>query len=89
LYEYQNKGLTKFAFCKRLILKGAILVVWDCQQPKLLPEKRKAGPFGSAQDKQAPALQAWLSTGLGVLQNMEKSRKKMASMAGGVEMLAP
>jgi hypothetical protein len=75
LYEYQNKGLTKFAFCKRLILKGAILVVWDCQQPKLLPEKRKAGPLGSAQDKQAPARQTQLSTGLSMPQNRGKSRE--------------
>jgi hypothetical protein len=51
--------------------------------------KRKAGPFGSAQDKQAPALDAWLSTGLSMPQNREKSRKKIASMAGGVEILAP
>ena len=38
LYEYQNKGFTKFAIRKWLIPKGAILVVGDW-----LTEKRKAG----------------------------------------------
>jgi hypothetical protein len=29
LDEYQNKRVAKFAICKLLILKDAILVVWD------------------------------------------------------------
>src|SRR5437667_733753 len=43
LHEYQNKGFTKFAIRKWLILKDAILVVGDWQTPKWLTEKRKAG----------------------------------------------
>jgi len=44
LHEYQNKGLTEFAFRKLLILKDAILVVFGEQEPKWAApkEKRKA-----------------------------------------------
>jgi hypothetical protein len=45
-----------------LILKGAILVVLDLQVLKWLPQKRKAGLFGSAQGKQTQALQTEFST---------------------------
>jgi hypothetical protein len=37
LYECQKKGLTEIVFRNSLILKGAILVVLDEQQPKWLP----------------------------------------------------
>ncbi len=57
LHEYQKKRLMKFAFCKWLILKGAILVVLDLQVLKWLPKKEKREPFGSAPGKQAPAIQ--------------------------------
>jgi len=39
LYEYQNKGLTKFAFRKLLILKGTFYFV--LHQLGKTPEKRK------------------------------------------------
>jgi hypothetical protein len=41
--EYQNKGITKIAIRKWLILKDAILVVGDWQRSKWLPGKSKAG----------------------------------------------
>jgi hypothetical protein len=43
LYECQNKGLTKFAFRKWLILKDAILVVFDQQRLQWSVEKENAG----------------------------------------------
>jgi hypothetical protein len=49
LYEYQNKGFTKMAFRKRLILKGTLLVVLEEQEPKSQPKKEKR--------EQAPAFQ--------------------------------
>src|SRR6266568_3234263 len=46
LYEYQNKGLTKFAFRKLLILKDRI---FDClHQLRKVPEKRKNGSRATA-----------------------------------------
>jgi len=48
LHEYQNKGFTKFAIRKWLILKDAVLVVGDWQTPKWLTkkEKREHAPAG-------------------------------------------
>src|ERR1700731_4152731 len=37
LYEYQNKGVAKFAIRKSLIPKGRILVVSGWQRPKWAP----------------------------------------------------
>jgi hypothetical protein len=41
--EYQDKGLTEFAFRKLLILKDVIFVVLDWPRGDILPGKRKAG----------------------------------------------
>jgi hypothetical protein len=43
LYEYQRKGLTKFAFRNSLILKGAILVVLGLQAAEIAPWEKKSG----------------------------------------------
>jgi hypothetical protein len=43
LDEYQNKGVTKFAFRKSLILRDAILVVSGLHQAEMAAQKRKAG----------------------------------------------
>ena len=43
LHEYQNKGLTKFAFRNSVILKGASLVVWDLAKVELADLKKKSG----------------------------------------------
>jgi hypothetical protein len=37
------KGLQKFAFCERLILKGAILVVFERARAEVAALKRNAG----------------------------------------------
>jgi hypothetical protein len=43
LYEYQRKRLTKFAFRKRLILKGAFLAILVLGLPEQLLAKKKSG----------------------------------------------
>ena len=58
LYEYQRKGLTKIAFRKLLILKGAVLAVLGWQRRNGCPEKEKR--------ELAPALHTQLSTGLSI-----------------------
>jgi len=52
LYEYQKKGLTKFAFRNRLILKDAILLVW---RERALISRRK-----EKSDSKAVAVQMWI-----------------------------
>ena len=42
LYEYQNKGVTKFAFCKWLILKGAICLL-RASKGEIALAKKKSG----------------------------------------------
>jgi hypothetical protein len=48
--EYQNEGFTKFAFHKRLILRGMFLVEQDRQELKSLLGKRKAGAGSRSQN---------------------------------------
>ncbi len=43
LHEYQKKGLTKFAFRKLLVLKGAILVAYGSKVRNGRTEKEKTG----------------------------------------------
>jgi hypothetical protein len=41
MHECQNKGDRKWAICKRLILKGALIFVQTENGPKRQPEKEK------------------------------------------------
>jgi hypothetical protein len=62
LHEYQDKEVTKKNHFVSADSKGHDFGCYGQQGSKGLPEKTKAGALGSAPDKQAPALQARLST---------------------------
>jgi hypothetical protein len=66
LYEYQNTGLTKFAFCKLLILKDCGFEDQSCGKNKKMSHKKE-------KRDQGPALQIKLSTGSSVADYKKKS----------------
>jgi hypothetical protein len=76
LYEYQKKGLMKFAFCKLLILKDGVI---DDQSGK--NEKRA---LKEEKRDQGPALQMEFSTELIMTDYKEKSiGKRVPSLRTG------